>query len=154
MAPVDTTSRACRILIIEDDPDDVFLLRRALDGASRNLNRTIEYEHVDNGLDAIYLVSREDLTDRLPDAVILDLNMPRLDGIRFLRSLRQSLLLKNIPVFVLTTASAPAIHEEALRAGADKVYVKPSDAKTLLAIATEIAAATSARNRSQSPPRE
>lgn len=141
MSPVDGTNRLCRILIIEDDPDDVFLLKRALAGASQNLNRKIESEHVDNGLDAIYLVTKEDLTNKLPNALILDLNMPRLNGIEFLRSLRQSLLLKNIPVFVLTTARAPSIHEEAMRAGADKVYVKPNDAKSLLSIATEIVTA-------------
>jgi two-component system chemotaxis response regulator CheY len=145
MSPVDGTNGPCRILIIEDDPDDVFLLKRALAGASQNLNRKIESEHVDNGLDAIYLVTKEDLTNKLPDAVILDLNMPRLNGLEFLRSLRQSLLLKTVPVFVLTTASAPSIHEEALRAGADKVYVKPSDAASLLTIATEIASAAPIR---------
>jgi two-component system chemotaxis response regulator CheY len=145
MSPVDTTNSPFRIMIIEDDPDDVFLLKRALAGASQNLNRKIESEHVDNGLDAIYLVTKEDLTNKLPDALILDLNMPRLNGLEFLRSLRQSLLLKNIPVFVLTTARAPSIHEEALRAGADKVYVKPNDAASLLTIATEIASAAAIR---------
>jgi two-component system chemotaxis response regulator CheY len=145
MSPVDTAQRTCRILIIEDDLDDVFLLKRALDGASRSLNRKIESEHVDNGLDALYLISMEDLTERLPDALILDLNMPRLDGLKFLKSLRQSLLLKDIPVFVLTTTSAPSIHAEALRAGTDEVFVKPNDAATLQAIATEIATATITR---------
>jgi two-component system chemotaxis response regulator CheY len=137
MACVDEPRR-CRLLIIEDDDDDVFLLKRALDRAGGSLNLDIECEQVDNGLDALLLVSTEDLTDRLPDALVLDLNMPRLDGIRFLRSLRQSLLLKDLPVFVLTTTTASLIHEEALRAGADQVFVKPNDADVLGAIAREI----------------
>ncbi len=125
-------------MIVEDDQDDVFLLKRAFDRAHRILNREIECEEVDNGLDAIFAVSKEDLTNRLPDALVLDLNMPRLDGIKFLRSLRRSLMLRDLPVFVLTTTTAPSIHEEAMSAGADKVYVKPNDADTLLAIALEI----------------
>ena len=74
----------------------------------------------------------------LPDILVLDLNMPKLDGIKFLMSLRQSLFLKDLPVFVLTTTTARSIHEEAMRAGADKVYVKPNDANSLLSIALDM----------------
>lgn len=145
MSAVETKERACRVLIIEDDLDDVFLFKRALEGVRAILNREIECEQVDNGLDAIFLVSREEITDRLPDVLVLDLNMPRLDGIKFLKSLRRSLLLKDLPVFVLTTSTAPSIHEEAMRAGADKVFVKPNDAEALLAIALEIVTAAASR---------
>lgn len=138
MSSVCAEPRPCRVLIIEDDEDDVFLLKRAIDRARRSLARGIECEHVNNGLDALYWVSREDLTDRLPDALVLDLNMPRLNGIEFLRSLRQSLLLKDLPVFVLTTTTASAIHKQAMEAGANRIYVKPNDADALATIAQEI----------------
>ena len=128
-------------MIVEDDRDDVFLLNRAFDDARRMLECDIQTEHVENGLDALYLVSRQDLTEKLPDVLVLDLNMPQLDGIKFLKSLRQSLLLKDLPVFVLTTATATSIHHEAMRAGADKVYVKPNNSKALLSIALDIAGA-------------
>ena len=78
-------------MIVEDDQDDVFLLNRAFDDARRILKRDIQTEHIENGLDALYLVSRQDLTEKLPDVLVLDLNMPQLDGIKFLKSLRQSL---------------------------------------------------------------
>ena len=134
--------KPCRLLVIEDDEDDVFLLERALDRASAKLKLSIEYERVENGLEGLLLASMEDLTNTLPDALVLDLNMPRLGGINFLRSLRRSLQLKDVPVFVLTTTTAPSIHEEAIRAGANKVYVKPNDAEGLAAIAQEIVAAS------------
>lgn len=152
MSAVETKERACRVLIIEDDQDDVFLFKRALEGVRAVLNRDIECEQVDNGLDAIFLVSREEITDKLPDVLVLDLNMPRLDGIKFLKSLRRSLLLKDLPVFVLTTSTAPSIHEEAMRAGADKVFVKPNDAEALLAIALEIVTAAESRRPGQGSP--
>jgi len=125
-------------LIIDDDRDDVFLLNRALDDARRILKCDIQTEHIENGLDALYLVSRQDLTGKLPDVLVLDLSMPRLDGIKFLKSLRQSLLLTDVLVLVLTTTTATSMHEEAIRAGADKVYVKPNDSKALLSIALDI----------------
>ncbi|WP_245278155.1 hypothetical protein [Methylosinus sp. PW1] len=62
MSAVETKNRACRVLIIEDDQDDVFLFRRALDSVRSLLERDIECEQVDNGLDAIFLVSREEIT--------------------------------------------------------------------------------------------
>ncbi|WOJ88167.1 response regulator [Methylocapsa polymorpha] len=127
-------------MIIEDDPDDVFLFTCALERAQLSLNREVQWEHVDNGLDAILLVSQQDMMEKLPDVLVLDLNMPRLDGIKFLRSLRNSLVLKDLPVFVLTTSAAAAIHEEAMQAGADKVFVKPNNTKALLEIALEILA--------------
>ena len=122
----------------DDDRDDVFLLNRALDDARRILKCDIQTEHIENGLDALYLVSRQDLTGKLPDVLVLDLSMPRLDGIKFLKSLRQSLLLTDVLVLVLTTTTATSMHEEAIRAGADKVYVKPNDSKALLSIALDI----------------
>jgi len=125
-------------LIIDDDRDDVFLLNRALDDARRILKCDIQTEHIENGLDALYLVSRQDLTGKVPDVLVLDLSMPRLDGIKFLKSLRQSLLLTDVLVLVLTTTTATSMHEEAIRAGADKVYVKPNDSKALLSIALDI----------------
>jgi two-component system, chemotaxis family, chemotaxis protein CheY len=134
----ETKDRVCRILIIEDDLDDVFLFRRAVDRASLILSCEIVCEQVSNGLDAIFLITREDLMAKLLDAVVLDLNMPRFDGMQFLQSLRHSLALNDLPVFVLTTSAEPALHAEARKAGADKVFVKPNDTEALLQIALEI----------------
>ncbi len=128
----------CRIVLIEDDPDDVFLFRRALESVRLAPERAIAFEHIDNGLDALYLVSKRDLTGRLPDVLVLDINMPRLDGVKFLKTMRESFQLRDVPVFVLTTSTENAVHAEATRAGADKVFVKPDSAAALLTIAQEI----------------
>ncbi len=128
----------CRVVLIEDDPDDVFLFRRALEAVRLAPKCEIALEHVDNGLDALYLVSNQDLTGRLPDVLVLDLNMPRLDGVKFLKTMRKSFQLREVPVFVLTTSTESAVHVEATRAGADKVFVKPDNASQLLTIAQEI----------------
>jgi CheY-like chemotaxis protein len=125
-------------MLIEDDPDDVFLFERALDMAKVGLRQEVALERVGNGLDAAYRVSVEDLTNSLPDVLVLDLNMPRLNGVKFLHALRATLELSQLPVFVLTTSTARPVHDEALRAGADKVFVKPDSADDLSAIAAEV----------------
>ncbi len=125
-------------MLIEDDPDDVFLFERALDRVKAAMRQDVALEHAGDGLDAAYRVSIEDLTNRLPDVLVLDLNMPRLDGVKFLHALRGTMELRGLPVFVLTTSTATPVHEEALRAGAGKVFVKPDSADALSAIAAEI----------------
>jgi len=125
-------------MLIEDDLDDVFLFERALDRVKAGLRQEAALEHSADGLDATYRVAIEDLTNRLPDVLVLDLNMPRLDGVKFLRALRGTLELNKLPVFVLTTSTERPVHEEALRAGADKIFVKPDSADAMSAIAAEI----------------
>ena len=138
MTEVAEMPRPCRVLLIEDDPDDVFLFERALDSVKVGLRHEVALELVRDGLEAAFLVSVEDLTDRLPDVMVLDLNMPRLNGVKFLHVLRETIELSEVPVFVLTTSTARPVHDEALRAGADKVFVKPDSADALSAIAAEI----------------
>jgi two-component system chemotaxis response regulator CheY len=125
-------------MLIEDDPDDVFLFERALDRVKAAMRQEVAIELAGDGLDAAYRVSLEDLTNRLPDVVVLDLNMPRLDGVKFLHALRATLALRELPVCVLTTSTERPVHDEALRAGADRVFVKPDSADALSAIAAEI----------------
>ncbi len=125
-------------MLIEDDPDDIFLFERALDRVKAGLRQEVALEYATDGLDAAYQVSIEDLTNSLPHALVLDLNMPRLDGVKFLNALRRTLALRELPVFVLTTSTESPVHEEALRAGANKVFVKPDSADAMSAIATEV----------------
>ena len=154
-------SKPCRVMLIEDDPDDVFLFERALDRVRAGLRREIALEYAADGLDAAYRVSVDDLMTRLPDVVVLDLNMPRLDGVKFLHALRGSFELRDLPVVVLTTSTERPIHDEALRAGADRVFVKPDSAGAMTAIAADIVerglsraeSATLADAAQNSPPR-
>jgi two-component system, chemotaxis family, chemotaxis protein CheY len=133
-----TRSRPCRVLLIEDDPDDVFLFERALDRVKAGLRQDVALEQARDGLDAVFRVSVEDLTNDLPDVLVLDLNMPRLNGVKFLHALRATLALRELPVFVLTTSTERPVHDEALRAGADKIFVKPDSADAMSSIAAEV----------------
>jgi CheY-like chemotaxis protein len=140
MSPVATTDtcRSIRVLIVEDDRDDVILLDRALRSASKASGIAVELMHVQNGLDALSAIARGDLTTRLPDVVVLDLNMPVMSGELFLRRLRGDLGLPGLPAVVLTTSNDKPIHAAAMSSGADWVFVKPDNFAELLAIAEKV----------------
>ncbi len=138
MRPIAAASRTCRILIVEDDQDDVLLLDRALHGAGKAMGISVELSHSVNGFDALSIVALGDLTSKLPDVAVIDLNMPVMRGELFLRRLRGEFGLKNVPTIVLTTSDEKSIHAAALSSGADHVFVKPSRFAELLAIADKV----------------
>lgn len=115
----DSTQR--KIVVIDDDPEVV---------KSLSLILTSKGYHVipaTSALEGMGLLANES-----PDLVILDIRMPRLDGFEFLRSLRQSLKTKDLPVII---ASALSDGESRLRAkemGAVRYLVKPYEPDELL----------------------
>jgi CheY-like chemotaxis protein len=138
-----------QILIIEDDRDDAFLLKRALREASSLCGFPLSVTHQVNGLDALFTVARGDMMSQLPDILIVDLNMPIMDGEKFLRIMRRELKLSAVPAAVLTTSAEKPIHDAALKAGADAVFVKPNSLAELVDIARAILAI---RPRLEAPP--
>ena len=113
------------VLIIEDDPDDAFLFERALIRAAANTGTTVSISRFGDGWEAIRAVGRADVVGELPDFIVVDLNMPVMDGMRFLEVLRSDLRLGNLPTYVLTTSDRPEIHRAAYERGADCVFQKP-----------------------------
>ncbi len=85
------------ILFIEDDIIEVMKLKRTIKPLYLN-HKIIE---VTNGEDALNLLST---IDKLPDIILMDLNMPKISGIEFLSLLRANKLFNQIPTIVLTTS--------------------------------------------------
>ncbi|WP_331272316.1 response regulator [Motilibacter aurantiacus] len=93
-----------QILLVEDDPGDVLLTREALEGAS-----TPSTVHVvGDGVEAMAFLRKEGqyAAAPTPDLVLLDLNMPRMDGREVLAAVKADATLRTIPVVVLTTSGA------------------------------------------------
>src|SRR5437660_5264305 len=114
------------ILLVEDREDDVVLIRRAFDKA-KVIN---PIQVVSNGEEAIwYLKGEGKYANRaeypLPDLVLLDLKMPRVDGFEVLRWIRQQPGLSSVRVVVLTSSDQMRDVNEAYQLGANSFLVKP-----------------------------
>jgi len=111
-----------RILIVEDDDDDVRLIRRLL----RQAPISLEIQSVGDGSKALdYLESIGCAEDpRMPDLILLDINMPVMDGPRFLALLRSHPEFRALPVVALTTSSDVDTVRRAYDSGANAVINK------------------------------
>ncbi len=97
---------AQKILLVEDNPKDVELTRRALEKA--NVSNGIRV--VEDGVEALNFFFGEDgksgcADEECPVVVLLDLNLPRVDGLEVLRRMRANEKTKRIPVVVLTSSN-------------------------------------------------
>jgi CheY-like chemotaxis protein len=138
MVDGENEGQGVEVLIIEDDEDDAYLLTRALKQVSRERGLRLDIRRSVNGLDAMGEVARKDLLNRLPKVVVVDLNMPVMDGGRFLKLLRAEMGLADLRAVVLTTSTEKTVLDEARANGADLVFSKPSEQKELIAIARQI----------------
>jgi CheY-like chemotaxis protein len=116
------------ILVAEDDEDDVLLLRTAFAEAGLG----IPLQVVPDGEDAIaYLKGEGKFADRkefpLPALVLLDLNMPRKNGLEVLSWVRQQGILKRLPVVILSSSSQGPHINKAYELGANSYLVKLSN---------------------------
>ena len=116
------------ILLVEDNPSDADLTRRALDKA-RIQNRLVVAEDGEEALD--YLFGTGDYADRdvfdLPEVVLLDVNLPKMDGLEVLRLIRQATLTALLPVVVLTSSTAESDLITSYAQGANSYVRKPVD---------------------------
>jgi chemotaxis family two-component system response regulator Rcp1 len=115
-------SRQKRIVLVEDNPSDVFLLRRALE--ENSVDYTLEV--IRDGEEALkYLGRLESGESVAPDLLILDLNLPRHDGIEVLTSCRETPSLRLVPIIVLTSSDSPKERERAEQLGVSDYVRKP-----------------------------
>ncbi len=121
-----TSEKVATILLVEDDYGDQELTRRALE-AGKIKNNLFVVENGEEALDFLFHRGKyeDPETSPRPDLILLDLNMPRMDGRQVLEVIRGDPKLRNLVVIVLTTSS----HEEdVLRSydvGANSFITKP-----------------------------
>ncbi|MCK5138957.1 MAG: response regulator [Thermodesulfovibrionia bacterium] len=120
------------ILLVEDDTVDAMTVQRAL----KEIHVANRVEVVGNGEEALKYLRDEN--NEKPDIILLDLNMPKMNGIEFLKILKADEALKKIPVVVMTTSRAEQDIVESFRLGAAGYMVKSIDYKkfveTIMAI--------------------
>lgn len=114
------------ILLIDDDADDAELFQEALE----EIDGTIDCYVTADAEGALQQLQQ--VTAQRPDIIFLDINMPGMNGWQCLEKLKASTELKQIPVIIYSTSSAPRDRDIAAGLGAVGLLTKPSDYRELI----------------------
>jgi CheY-like chemotaxis protein len=118
-----TPATAIEVLLVEDSPGDVRLTQEAL----REANRAVRLTVAADGVEAMAFLRREGphAGARRPDLILLDLNLPRMDGREVLALIKEDERLKTIPTIILTTSAAEADVMKSYQLQANCYLTKP-----------------------------
>lgn len=106
------------IFFVDDDEDYSFLIEQALDEIGIAVKLSTAY----NGIEALNFLSNGEV---IPDMIMLDINMPMMDGLTALEQIRTKEIYKNVPVIIFSTTEDPNTVNEAYRLGATLYLRKP-----------------------------
>lgn len=129
----------------DDDLDDQFLVKKAIE----EISACYMFTSVNNGSQLLDLLTRsgqfKNSMHTNPDCILLDLNMPLMDGFTALDRLKNLKELSHIPVYILSTTRNPADQKRSMLLGASDFYVKPAKYSDLKAILSDICDKVSGR---------
>lgn len=106
------------ILLVEDDTIEIMKFNRTV----ANLNINCNIKEAKNGEEALEALK---LKDQLPDIILLDLNMPKVSGLEFLKIIKKDRILKYIPTIILTTSNSRTDMLECYKVGIAGYMTKP-----------------------------
>jgi len=110
--------RVLNILLIEDDTIEAMKFNRTISSLKLEHNVT----EANNGEDALKILQKK---DELPDIILLDLNMPKINGVEFLNILKNDDTLRHIPTVILTTSNNQKDLLECYKIGIAGYVLKP-----------------------------
>jgi len=133
-----TDKPVARILVIEDSRADIFLLRHALD----QHHEVYEIEVLRDGAEALGFIAaqRESHLDPQPCVIVLDLHLPKHDGVTVLEAIKRAPALLHIHVIALTSFASPHDEAEVRALGVRRYCEKPSELDGWIALAADILA--------------
>jgi CheY-like chemotaxis protein len=134
--PMTTSDQLARVFMVEDNPDDIFLT----DMLMRRNRVRIDFTYFRDGEECVnYLGDKaKALNGGRPDLVLLDLNLPRIDGREVLKFIKQDPDLQSIPVVMLSGSSAPNDIEQTRKLGATTYLIKPLNLESLQTITRHV----------------
>ena len=130
----DTT--APKVLVVDDQSDSLTVISMALQERGYRVSTAV------NGEDAVVVARLVE-----PQLILMDISMPKLDGIGATRVIRREEKIKDVPVVILTALDDDQFKREALEAGADGYFTKPIDFTRLHAFLDKLLRGTSGEER-------
>ena len=125
------------IMMVDDDPDDFFIVREVLreNGFKNDFRLCADGEEL---MDYLYRRGRyaDEEKNPMPGIILLDLNMPKVDGRQVLAEIKEHQELRHIPVIILTTSSDPLDIDICYRTGANSYIEKPQSFEMLSTVLT------------------
>lgn len=120
------------MVVVEDNPTDVFLIKEAI--VAHGLD--VDLRVFKDGEEAIHLIASldENGDEPCPGLLLLDINLPRTDGLEVLGRLRGSKRCAHIPVIIMTSSAAPSDRERSAALGANAYFQKPTQYDAFLKI--------------------
>jgi len=127
------------ILLVEDNPEDAEITIRAL----KKVNLANRLVHVEDGQEALdFLFSEGEFTNRAPGnqprLILLDIKMPKVDGIEVLRRIKEDTTTKIIPVVIMTSSAEEKDILESYNLGVNSYVVKPVDFNQFLKAVSDL----------------
>ena len=121
-----------RILLVEDNSADVYLFRKALENAGLNFELTV----LEDGASAIGFVRGDEKYGEspVPDLAVLDLSLPKNDGVQVLEAIRASHRFAHIPVVVTSSSPSPPARLKQEHLQVARYIMKPPDLEDFLRI--------------------
>jgi len=116
-----------RILIVEDSPQNMRLMEMTLKAKNYTLLKATD------GEEALDMATRE-----RPDLIIMDVQLPKLNGLEVTRKLRDTVEFSHIPIIAITAFAMKGDKERAIEAGCDAYLSKPIDTRQLPGMITEM----------------
>ena len=126
------TSHAIEILLLEDEVADAYLIKIAL----REYNISARLHHVLDGREGLGFLQQQNTP--CPDLILLDLNMPRMNGYEFLTAIKKDEQFKNIPIVVLTTSDVESDVLRSYQLGAASYITKPTGLDQFMSVIHKI----------------
>ena len=122
---IDAGIRSIEVLLVEDNPGDVRLTQEALKEGKLAVNLTVARD----GLEAVEMLQQRNrfASAARPDLILLDLNLPKIDGRQVLSEIKSDPALMRIPVVVLTTSAADSDIQTTYGSHANCYITKPVD---------------------------
>ena len=111
------------ILLVEDNPDDVFLTELAIKESDIQGSLTL----ANNGKAALEILNDTvDIREKLPDLILLDINLPKINGLEVLKKIKSNKLTASIPIVVFTSSDTMSDMKSSYESGADLYIRKPN----------------------------